>query len=101
MIIQGLQKSVITLVVGFCIGDIANEAKGFASLLDHVAGDLVYTVLVFHEDHVTVQFFRRYGICRIQKDLGDPGLGQQMEKPLIVYKEPGVYMDEIYDIYGY
>lgn len=24
-----------------------------------------------------------------------------IEKPLIVYKEPGVYMDEIYDIYGY
>ena len=24
-----------------------------------------------------------------------------MEKPLIVYKEPGVYTDEIYDIYGY
>ena len=24
-----------------------------------------------------------------------------VEKPLIVYKEPGVYMDEIYDIYGY
>ena len=22
-------------------------------------------------------------------------------KPLIVYKEPGVYMPEIYDIYGY
>lgn len=25
----------------------------------------------------------------------------QVEKPLIIYKEPGVYMDEIYDIYGY
>lgn len=25
----------------------------------------------------------------------------QVEKPLIVYKEPGVYMPEIYDIYGY
>lgn len=24
-----------------------------------------------------------------------------VEKPIIVYKEPGVYMDEIYDIYGY
>lgn len=24
-----------------------------------------------------------------------------VERPLIVYKEPGVYMDEIYDIYGY
>ncbi len=24
-----------------------------------------------------------------------------VEKPLIVYKEPGVYMDEIYNIYGY
>ena len=24
-----------------------------------------------------------------------------VEKPLIVYKEPGVYMSEIYDIYGY
>ena len=24
-----------------------------------------------------------------------------VEKPLIVYKEPGVYIDEIYDIYGY
>lgn len=24
-----------------------------------------------------------------------------LEKPLIVYKEPGVYMSEIYDIYGY
>ncbi len=24
-----------------------------------------------------------------------------VEKPLIVYKEPGVYSDEIYDIYGY
>lgn len=25
----------------------------------------------------------------------------KVEKPLIVYQEPGVYMDEIYDIYGY
>ena len=25
----------------------------------------------------------------------------QVEKPLIVYQEPGVYMPEIYDIYGY
>ncbi len=25
----------------------------------------------------------------------------KVEKPLIVYKEPGVYHDEIYDIYGY
>ena len=25
----------------------------------------------------------------------------KVEKPLIVYKEPGVYTDEIYDIYGY
>ena len=24
-----------------------------------------------------------------------------VEKPLIVYREPGVYTDEIYDIYGY
>ena len=24
-----------------------------------------------------------------------------VERPLIVYKEPGVYTDEIYDIYGY
>ena len=24
-----------------------------------------------------------------------------VEKPLIVYQEPGVYTDEIYDIYGY
>jgi tRNA1Val (adenine37-N6)-methyltransferase len=23
------------------------------------------------------------------------------EKPLIVYKEPGVYTQEIYDVYGY
>ncbi len=30
---------------------------------------------------------------------GNPRL--TVEKPLIVYKEPGVYMDEIYDIYGY
>ncbi len=34
---------------------------------------------------------------------GARGGGRQMrvEKPLIVYKEPGVYTDEIYDIYGY
>ena len=25
----------------------------------------------------------------------------KVEKPLIVYKEPGVYQDEIYDLYGY
>lgn len=25
----------------------------------------------------------------------------RVEKPLIVYKEPGIYTDEIYDIYGY
>ena len=25
----------------------------------------------------------------------------QVEKPLIVYKEPGIYMPEIYEIYGY
>ena len=25
----------------------------------------------------------------------------KMEAPIIVYKEPGVYTDEIYDIYGY
>ena len=25
----------------------------------------------------------------------------KIEEPLIVYKEPGVYMPEIYDIYGY
>lgn len=25
----------------------------------------------------------------------------KLEKPLVVYKEPGVYTDEIYDIYGY
>jgi len=24
-----------------------------------------------------------------------------VEKPLIIYKEPGIYMEEIYDIYGY
>jgi tRNA1Val (adenine37-N6)-methyltransferase len=24
-----------------------------------------------------------------------------VEKPLIIYKEPGVYTQEIYDIYGY
>jgi len=54
MIIQGFQKSVITLVVGFCIGDITNEAEGLAALLDHMTGDLVYTVLVLHEDHIAV-----------------------------------------------
>ena len=27
--------------------------------------------------------------------------GCRVERPLIVYKEPGVYTDEIYDIYGY
>ncbi len=27
--------------------------------------------------------------------------GMKVEKPLIVYKEPGVYMPEIYEIYGY
>lgn len=34
---------------------------------------------------------------------GTRGGGRQMrvEKPLIVYKEQGVYTDEIYDIYGY
>lgn len=30
---------------------------------------------------------------------GNPWL--KVEKPLIVYKEPGVYCDEIYEIYGY
>ena len=25
----------------------------------------------------------------------------KVEAPLIVYREPGVYTDEIYDIYGY
>ena len=30
---------------------------------------------------------------------GKPRLA--VEPPLIIYKEPGVYMDEIYDIYGY
>lgn len=30
---------------------------------------------------------------------GKPRLS--VEKPLIVYKEPGVYMPEIYDVYGY
>lgn len=30
---------------------------------------------------------------------GKPRL--KVEKPLIIYKEPGVYMPEIYDIYGY
>ncbi len=30
---------------------------------------------------------------------GNPLL--KLEKPIIVYKEPGVYSDEIYDIYGY
>ena len=54
MIIQGFQKSVITLVVGFCIGDITNEAEGLAALLDHMTGDFVYTVLVLHEDHIAV-----------------------------------------------
>ena len=31
------------------------------------------------------------------------GAGEEcrLEKPVIVYKEPGVYSDEIYDIYGY
>ena len=29
------------------------------------------------------------------------GAWMKVEAPLIVYKEPGVYMDEIYDIYGY
>ncbi len=24
-----------------------------------------------------------------------------VEKPLVVYREPGVYTDEIYEIYGY
>ena len=24
-----------------------------------------------------------------------------VERPLIVYREPGIYTDEIYDIYGY
>lgn len=34
---------------------------------------------------------------------GTRGGGRQMrvEKPLIVYREPGVYTQEIYDIYGY
>lgn len=27
--------------------------------------------------------------------------GMKVEKPLIVYREPGVYTDEIYEIYGY
>lgn len=49
------------------------KAEGLAALLDHMTGDLVYTVLVLHEDHIAVQLLRRYGICRIQKDLGDPG----------------------------
>lgn len=30
---------------------------------------------------------------------GNPGM--QIEKPLIIYKEPGVYTDEIYEIYGF
>ena len=30
---------------------------------------------------------------------GEPGL--KLEPPVIVYKEPGVYTDEIYEIYGY
>ena len=30
---------------------------------------------------------------------GNPLL--KLEKPVIVYKEPGVYSDEIYEIYGY
>ena len=25
----------------------------------------------------------------------------KLEAPIVVYKEPGVYTDEIYDIYGY
>ena len=25
----------------------------------------------------------------------------QVDKPLVIYKEPGVYTDEIYEIYGY
>ena len=29
------------------------------------------------------------------------GVWLQVEKPLIVYREPGVYSQEIYDIYGY
>jgi tRNA1Val (adenine37-N6)-methyltransferase len=34
---------------------------------------------------------------------GVRGGGRQMrvEKPLIVYEKPGVYTQEIYDIYGY
>ena len=34
---------------------------------------------------------------------GRRGAGEQLiiEKPLIIYKEPGKYTDEIYDIYGY
>jgi tRNA1Val (adenine37-N6)-methyltransferase len=31
----------------------------------------------------------------------DGNAGMKVEKPLIVFKEPGVYMPEIYDIYGY
>lgn len=27
--------------------------------------------------------------------------GMKVEKPLIIYKEPGIYTDEIYDIYGF
>lgn len=30
---------------------------------------------------------------------GKPGI--IVEKPLIIYREPGIYTDEIYDIYGY
>ena len=30
---------------------------------------------------------------------GNPRMS--VEKPLIIYKQPGVYTDEIYDIYGY
>ena len=29
------------------------------------------------------------------------GAQMRIEKPLIVYEEPGKYMPEIYDIYGY
>ena len=25
----------------------------------------------------------------------------KIEKPMVVYKEPGVYTQEIYDVYGY
>ena len=27
--------------------------------------------------------------------------GMKLLKPLIIYKQPGVYTDDIYDIYGY